>query len=147
MNSPRAVHDECASGLMPRCRAKNAAGISRGICKSVVPSRLRARTIQPRPLFRHFSFLTLRPHTHALPVPAPPPLPRTSTHLSPPSSFTPVRFSSLRFVPRSFSSRPCTGKKYNGATMRRVSPRCRQTVLRIFTSRLAISHPVLGAIS
>ena len=75
MNSPSVVHDECASGLMPCCRTKNAAGISRGICESVVPSRLRTRDDAASASLRHFSFLTLRPHTLTLLSPVPPTTP------------------------------------------------------------------------
>lgn len=83
MNSLSVVHDECASGLMPCCRTKNAAGISRGICESVVPSRLRTRDAASASL-RHFSFLTLRPHTHMLLSPVPFPSPRASVVAPPP---------------------------------------------------------------
>lgn len=129
MNSPRVVHDECASGLMPGAerRMPQVSHVeSAKPSASGSPSRPRTRTIQ---LLRHFSFLTLRPRTHTSLRLLPSPLRPHTTHL-----FSLFRLSSLfassflppsTLVPSSFPrqrrggplfGRACTGKKYNGAT-------------------------------
>jgi len=54
------VHDECASGLMPRCRTKNA---GRYLTENLRKRRLLSRKNGVASVsLRHFSFLTSRSH-------------------------------------------------------------------------------------